>query len=93
MSGRLSGLKDAIKAERQPIRPEPDIRPAPEPVRAAPKPKAREGKHALVGYFSEEMTIEVNIIAKRRKTSVQAIIGEALDLWMESNNLNRFGER
>jgi len=93
MSGRLSGLKDAIKAERQPLRPEatPSSEAFVQPSRT--KTKARAGKHALVGYFSEGMTTEVNVIAKQRRTTVQAIIGEAIDLWMEANGKNRFGER
>jgi hypothetical protein len=33
------------------------------------------------------------VIAKQRRTTVQAIIGEAIDLWMEANGKNRFGER
>ena len=92
MSGRLSGLKDAIKADRQPPRPEP-VQPEALPRPASTKAKARAGKHALVGYFSEEMTTEINVIAKQRRTTVQAILGEAIDLWMEANGKNRFGER
>jgi len=93
MSGRLSGLKDAIKTERQPLRQEPALQSEVAPRPTGTKTRARTGKHALVGYFSEEMTTEVNVIAKQRRTTVQAIIGEAIDLWMEANGKNRFGER
>jgi hypothetical protein len=93
MSGRLSGLKDAIKAERQPPRQEVPTRTDAPQAPTTTRAKARAGKHALVGYYSEEMTTEVNVIAKQRRTTVQAIIGEALDLWMEQNGKHRFNER
>ena len=93
MSGRLSGLKDAIKAERQPLRPEPVPQTEPSLKAVSLKARARAGKHALVGYFSADMTTEINVIAKQRRTTVQAILGEAIDLWMEANGKNRFGER
>jgi len=39
------------------------------------------------------MTTEVNVIANQHRTKVQAIIREAIDLWMKANGKNRFGER
>lgn len=93
MSGRLSGLKDAVRAERQPPRLEPVPQPETPPKAVGTRAKARVGKHALVGYFSDDMTTEINVIAKQRRTTVQAILGEAIDLWMEANGKNRFGER
>ncbi len=97
MSGRLSGLRDALKAERQPPAP----RPMPsEPERAvvavagpSSRAKARLGKRALAGYFSPELVRAVNIEATQRDTTVQAILGEALDLWFRENGKHPFGER
>jgi hypothetical protein len=65
MSGRLSGLKEAIKAEREP--PEEDsgaigtIRQLTTSTRA----KARIGKRAVVGYFSPELARTLNGIGER----------------------------
>lgn len=94
MSGRLAGLKDALKAERQP----PVARAAdPKPKAAtdvvSTRAKARIGKRALAGYFSPELVRTVNIEATQRDTTVQAILGEALDLWFRENGKHPFGER
>jgi hypothetical protein len=92
VSGRLSGLKDAIKAERQP----PKAAPVPEqPVRQASvtRAKAREGKRAIVGYFSPELSRTLNGAANDRDTTLQAILGEAIDLWLRENGKHPFGER
>jgi hypothetical protein len=92
MSGRLSGLKDAIKAERQPSQKEQLAVPA--PIAAAnSRAKARVGKHAVVGYFSADLSTELNVTAKQRRTTVQAILGEAIDLWLRENGKHPFGER
>ena len=97
MSGRLSGLRDALKAERQ--------SPAPRPMPSEPevatvavagsssRAKARIGKRALAGYFSPELVRTVNVEATQRDTTVQAILGEALDLWFRENGKHPFGER
>jgi hypothetical protein len=92
MSGRLSGLKDAIKAEREPPKKAP---PAPEePARpASTRAKARIGKRAIVGYFSPELARTLNGLANDRDTTLQAILGEAIDLWLRENGKHPFGER
>ena len=93
MSERLAGLKDALKAERSP----PTMRSAkPEGMGApatATRAKARIGKRALAGYFSPELVRAVNIEATQRDTTVQAILGEALDLWFRENGKHPYGER
>ena len=94
MSGRLAGLKDALKAERQP----PTVRSQDPESQAATnvvstRAKARIGKRALAGYFSPELVRMVNIEATQRDTTVQAILGEALDLWFRENGKHPFGER
>jgi len=93
MSGRLSGLKDAIKAEREPPQ---KVAPAPEePVRqgTSTRAKARLGKRAIVGYFSPELSRTLNGAANDRDTTLQAILGEAIDLWLRENGKHPFGER
>ena len=94
MSGRLSGLKDSLKAERQPASRE--IAETSEPgmkVVASTRAKAREGKRAVGGYYSPELARTLNVMASERDTTVQAILGEAIDLWLRENGKHPFGER
>lgn len=96
MSGRLSGLRDALKAERQPPAPRPgssEPKEATVTVASSGRAKARIGKRALAGYFTPELVKAVNIEATQRDTTVQAILGEALDLWFRENGKHPFGER
>jgi hypothetical protein len=94
MSGRLSGLKDAIKAERQPQpKPQTDESQAPAVKPSGTRAKARVGKHAVVGYFSPELSTTLNVMAAERRSTVQALLGEAIDLLMRENGKHPFGER
>jgi hypothetical protein len=93
MSGRLSGLKDAIKAEREPPQ---KVAVTPEEVTrqvSSTRAKARFGKRAIVGYFSPELSRTLNGLANDRDTTLQAILGEAIDLWLRENGKHPFGER
>ena len=90
MSGRLSGLKDALKAEREPQKKESE---APALRVANTRAKAREGKRALVGYFSPTLSRTLNVMATERDTTLQAILGEAIDLWLREQGKHPFGER
>jgi hypothetical protein len=94
MNGRLAGLKDALKVERTPARkdPEPAAIPAP-PARTSTRAKARIGKRAVVGYFSPELAKTLNMMATERDTTLQAVLGEAIDLWLRQNGRHPFGER
>jgi hypothetical protein len=51
------------------------------------------GKRALVGYFSPELSRTLNMMATERDTTLQAILGEAVDLWLRENGEHPFGER
>ena len=93
MSGRLAGLKDALKAERQSPKREDLETIAKEPNRVPTRAKAREGKRALVGYFSPELSRTLNVAATERDKTLQAILGEAIDLWLRENGKHPFGER
>jgi hypothetical protein len=92
MSGRLSGLKDAIKAERQPKK-ETESQEAGTPSRISTRAKARVGKRAVVGYFSPELARTLNVMATERDTTLQAILGEAIDLWLREQGKHPFGEQ
>lgn len=96
MSGRLAGLKDELKARREPT-PRKDLEaasPAPKPTTGGTtRAKARIGKRALVGYFSPELSRTLNVMATERDTTLQAILGEAIDLWLREQGKHPFGER
>jgi hypothetical protein len=93
MSGRLAGLKDALKAEREPQKTAPVTHEESARPGASTRAKARIGKRALVGYFSPELSRTLNMMATERDTTLQAILGEAIDLWLRENGKHPFGER
>jgi hypothetical protein len=58
-----------------------------------PAAKSREGKKAIVGYFSENMSRQLRLMAIEENTTVQGLVGEALDLLMRARGKHPFGER
>lgn len=93
MSGRLSGLKDAIRAEHEPPQKSTAVTEEPDHRASKTRAKARLGKRAIVGYFSPELSRTLNGLANDRDTTLQAILGEAIDLWLRENGKHPFGER
>ncbi len=97
MSGRLSGLKASLKADREPPPKKADIaelaKVAEELPRTSTRAKARENKRAVVGYYSPELQRTLNVMAVERDTTLQAILGEAIDLWLREQGKHPFGER
>ena len=91
MSGRLSGLKASLKAGREPPPKKADA--ADDQPRKSTRAKARENKRAVVGYYSPELQRTLNIMATERDTTLQAILGEAIDLWLREQGRHPFGER
>ena len=67
-------------------------RKAAETLVAAPA-KARVGKTMVAGYFSPEMARAVKLLAVERGVTVQALIGEALDLVLRQAGKHPMGER
>jgi hypothetical protein len=65
---------------------------AAETLAAAPA-KARIGKTMVAGYFSPEMARAVKLLAVERGVTVQALIGEALDLVLRQAGKHPMGER
>lgn len=57
------------------------------------QPKARVGKIMVAGYFSPEMARAVKLLAVERGVTVQALIGEALDLVLRQGGKHPMGER
>ena len=67
---------------------------APEPARApAARAKAREGKKPVIGYFSEDLSRELRMLSAMEGRTMQALLGEAIDLLMTDRGRNRFNER
>lgn len=55
--------------------------------------KARVGKTMLAGYFSAEAARAVRILAAEEDVTVQALIGEGIDLVLRKYGKHPFGER
>lgn len=82
---------DAIRAER--AKPEPVGDP---PAAAAAPPgraPARIGKKAVGGYYSPQLSQALNILALEQDTTLQALLGEAIDDLMRKYGKHPFGER
>lgn len=90
--GHLDKRKGATPAEAG----EPSLVATPEPASArvpAPRAKAREGKKPVVGYFSEDLSRELRVLSAMEGRTMQALLGEAIDLLMTDRGRNRFNER
>jgi hypothetical protein len=56
-------------------------------------PKHRQGKKALIAYFSPGVSKTLRLMAVEEDTSMQALLGEAIDLLMRDRGKHPFGER
>lgn len=84
---RFAGLKNEAAAKVTPIQPT-----AAEP-QASTVAKAREGKKLVGGYFSPAVRRGLHQLALDEGTTIQALLGEALDLLQRSRGKHPFGER
>lgn len=82
-------MKEALEAED--VATPPKAKPA--AAIPAARAKAREGKKAVVGYFSAGVSRALRGLAADEDTTVQALLGEAIDLLMRARNRHPFGER
>jgi hypothetical protein len=57
------------------------------------RPKSRVGKKAVVGYFSADLSRTLAQMALDRSTSIQALLGEAIDELLRKHGKHPFGER
>lgn len=90
MSSRFAGLKkNPPTAEVSHI----DISQVEAPV-PPPKPRnPREGKKAVVGYFSPAVSRALHQLALDTDSNIQALLGEAIDDLMRKHGKHPFGER
>lgn len=65
----------------------------PEPKKARAKSPTRVGKIGIVGYFSPELSIRLNILRAQEQKTLQALLGEAIDLLLENRGQKRANER
>lgn len=86
------GAMKAQRAEKAKI-PEPVATTAGEAQSAAPRAAARQGKKAVSAYFSAEVSRGLNVLAAENGTTLQALLGEAIDLLMRQYGKHPFGER
>ena len=89
MSGRFGVLK------QQPVAPA-TVVPAPLPTDAKPEKAPRQdraGKIMVGGHFSADLSRAVKVLAAEQGTTVQALVGEALDLLLRHHGKHPFGER
>jgi hypothetical protein len=52
--------------------------------------KAREGKKAIVGYYSPEMSQQLQTLAVDQERTMQAMLGDGLNLLFEKHGLPTF---
>jgi hypothetical protein len=83
MSSRFAGLKKAPVAAE----------PAAAAVPPAKPRNPREGKKAVVGYFSPAVSRALHQLALDTDASIQALLGEAIDDLMRKHGKHPFGER
>lgn len=60
---------------------------------SSPSRLSRQGKRMVGGHFSPELSRALNILAAELGVSVQALLGEAIDLVMRQHGKHPFGER
>jgi hypothetical protein len=81
---------DAIRTER--AKPEPAPHPTALPATPGRTP-ARIGKKAVGGYFSPQLSQALNILALEQNTTLQGLLGEAIDDLMRKYGKHPFVER
>lgn len=93
MSSRFGGMK-AQREAKQAAQPMAPAAPATaEVVRAAPgKQASRAGKKAVVGYYSPELSRALNMLAVEQDKTIQALLGEGIDLLLRQYGKHPFGE-
>lgn len=57
------------------------------------KKRARDGLKPVMGYYSPAVRRGLHQLALDEQTTIQALLGEALDLLMRSRGKHPFGER
>lgn len=93
MNSRFAGLKKTPPAPPPGEAPAPDAAAVPPPAAAVRPRNPREGKKAVVGYFSPAVSRALHQLALDSEASIQALLGEAIDDLMRKHGRHPFGER
>ena len=87
MSGRFSVLKQRSQV------PTAAVAVSPELASTKPPRQDRAGKSMVGGHFSADLSRAVKVLAAEQGTTVQALVGEGLDLLLRHYGKHPFGER
>jgi hypothetical protein len=90
LKDRLESLDDARPAAVTTLRPESLAATTQD---APTGGDSRKGKKATVGHFSEAMSRKLNAMAAMEGRTLQSIMGEAWDMWLENRGERPFNER
>lgn len=71
----------------------PEVTKAVDPSFSKTARQDRAGKKMVGGHFSADLSRAINILAAEQSTTVQALVGEALDLLMRHYGKHPLGER
>lgn len=90
MISRFAGLKrTASNSPTSSVEIQREVSPDSLPTRRNP----REGKKAVVGYFSPAVSRALHQLALDTDSNIQALLGEAIDDLMRKHGKHPFGER
>ena len=84
---RFAGLKQQRTTSA------PEVSEPSQPAAGSRVRKPREGKKLVGGYFSQELSRGINVLAAEQGTSIQALLGEAIDDLMRKHGKHPYGER
>ena len=88
---KFAGMRTARVAQVKPV---PEASPgAAREERASAKPAGRQGKKAISGYFSPDVSRGLHLLALEQESNLQALMGEAFDDLMRKYGKHPFGER
>ena len=90
---RFGGLKQRQDPAAPPAAPAAMHAPEAPPSPRAPSPASRTGKKAVSAYFSPTLSKALHTLALERDTSLQALLGEAIDDLLRKYGKSPFGER
>jgi len=75
----LAAIVEAAGSTRRSVAPEPPPAPAEAPAAPAAKPKTRTATRQIAAHFPEEVSWQLRELAVERRSTVQALLGEALN--------------
>ena len=87
---KFAGMRTARVAQAKPVE---VSTPMSRQEGASTKPAGRQGKKAISGYFSPDVSRGLHLLALEQESNLQALMGEAFDDLMRKYGKHPFGER